>query len=646
MGKVDRALVTDALARLEQRQVKAVVDKLSSQSTFSKILTDFVRRVIGANDPSRVSKLDTFIQAYGLAAAPELSRRREAVINACDSLRENPQDATLARSISTRLHEWNEIGEPLQLFESYHHREDASARELYLHVRALCVSLANDKEQYGVARRITQACADVFSELPRALGQMQEDTKQLNELVNQQQAVKLLDPLIKACGSAQENHRAIEQELLRNGFGSASTGIVKVLYSAFKEAVGRAKGTEFSDAPWRLVRNVAISLNNESRSPKAAAAITEGLIDYFSTDRPSAEAVEILEADKRASDKNVIQQELEPALKGSRWKTAILLLDRLLTIETDSEEVAALKNVRQTVAGKRRSQIMVRCGWATAAVIALLATLGNQKNSQTYSPPPRYSPPAQYAPAVPSSRSAPISSPNTSTAPTIVRPPTGTDLQFTQANLRYCALQSAMFDAARPLIATETALQAFNAYVDDWNSRCSSYQYRKSDKSTVDAEVANQTTAIEGRAREFADIWKTPPTFSQSPLTITGLSGTQPLNFVVELARDTKEWTWGTSFRTSMPANRGMLYIYPAAKIISQSMVTAYSSLDVLFIDDSGVIFQIFSSRPARSGDPVTSRSPGKAMLELNAGTVSRLGIIVGDVIHTPALDGAVSRAN
>ena len=646
MGKVDRALVTDALARLEQHQVKAVVDKLSSQSTFSKILTDFVRRVIGANDPSRVSKLDTFIQAYGLAAAPELSRRREAVINACDSLREKPQNGTLARSISTRLHEWNEIGEPLQLFESYHHREDASARELYLHVRALCVSLANDKEQYGVARRITRACADVFSELPRALGQMEEDTKQLNDLVNQQQAVKLLDPLIKACGSAQENHRAIEQELLRNGFGSASTGITKVLYSAFKEAVGRAKGTEFADAPWRLVRNVAISLSNESRSPKAAAAIINGMIDYFSTDRPSAELVEILKADKRASEKHVIQQELEPALKGDRWKAAISLLDRLLTIETDSEEVAALKKVREAAAGKRRSQLMARWVSATAALILLLAVLGNQKNSQTYSPPPRYSPPAQYAPAVPSYGSAPSSLPDTSTAPTVVRPPAGKDLQFTQANLRYCALQNAMLEAARPLLNSGTGTPAFNAYVDDWNSRCSSYQYRLSDKSTVDAEVENQRTAIEGRARAFADIWETAPTFSQSLLTITRLSGTQSLNFVVELARNTKEWAWGTSFRTSMPANRGMLYVYPAPKMISQSMVTAYRSLDVLFIDESGVIFQIFAERPARSGDPVTSRSLGKAMLELDAGTVRRLGIIVGDVIHTPALDETVSRAN
>jgi uncharacterized protein len=75
-------------------------------------------------------------------------------------------------------------------------------------------------------------------------------------------------------------------------------------------------------------------------------------------------------------------------------------------------------------------------------------------------------------------------------------------------------------------------------------------------------------------------------------------------------------------------------------------MLTAYFSLDVLFIDESGVIFQISPSRPPRSGDPVISKSPGKAMLEINGGTVSRLGIKVGDVINTPALGGTVSRNN
>ena len=310
---------------------------------------------------------------------------------------------------------------------------------------------------------------------------MEEDTKQLKELVSQQQAIKLLDPLIKACGNAQENHRAIEREVLRNGFGLRSGGIAKDLYEKFKDAVGKTKGTEFADAPWRLVRDIAISVNNKSRSSKAAAAIIEGLIEYFTTYRPTSEMVEALEQDKRTTGKNVIQQELDATVKSRRWKAAIPLTDRLLTIETDTDEAAALKKVRETIAGKRRSQVIARWGWAAAAVIFLAIAAANQNNHPTYPSGPQYSSPA---PGVSSSVPAPRSLPNgaasnTSATPTIVRPPAGTDLEFTPANLRYCAFQNVMLETARPLVTTETQHSAFNASVEDWNSRCGSYQYRR-----------------------------------------------------------------------------------------------------------------------------------------------------------------------
>jgi hypothetical protein len=582
MGRIDRIAVTEAVARLEQRQVKAVVDKLIGQSTFSITFTNFVRRVLSANDPLQVSKLDTFIKAYGLAAAPEFSRRREAVVSACDSLRGNPQDATLVDSISRRLHEWNEIGEPLQLFESHLHREDPAARELYLHVRELCLWLANEKQQYSIARRITQASADVFNELPRAIGQMEEDTGQLNELVSQQEASNLLDPLIKACENIKENHRAVERELLRSGFGPTSKGIAKDLYSRFKEAVERTKESKFADAPWQLVRSIAISLVNDSGSPKAATAIIEGLIDYSAANRPTTEMVEMLAQDKQVALKIVVQQDLEEALRGRRWKVALPLLDRLLTFETNGDESAALRTARKTITGKRRWQLIVRWGWAAAAVILLASVVASRDSPPTYSSAPQYSPQTQYSPstqyspAVPNSRPARTFSPNeatpnTSETPTFVRPPMGTDLLFTRANLRYCAFQNAMLEAARPLVNTETGVRALNAFIDDWNSRCSRYRYNESDKSAVDAEVADQAIKIESRGRAFASEWESAPTFSQSPLTVARLNGQQPLNFVVELARAPKEWRWGTSFRASMPATGGMLYIYPAAKIINSN---------------------------------------------------------------------------
>src|SRR5712671_5630642 len=45
----------------------------------------------------------------------------------------------------------------------------------------------------------------------------------------------------------------------------------RLIYDAFAEAVITTSNTDIADLPWRLVRNVAISLNNESRAPKAAA---------------------------------------------------------------------------------------------------------------------------------------------------------------------------------------------------------------------------------------------------------------------------------------------------------------------------------------------------------------------------------------
>ena len=88
---------------------------------------------------------------------------------ACDAIRIDPNDQIAVDQIAESLRHWNEIGQPLQLFESHMHREDALARDLYFHVRELCLWLANDKGQFAVAQKITRTCADIFKQFPRAL---------------------------------------------------------------------------------------------------------------------------------------------------------------------------------------------------------------------------------------------------------------------------------------------------------------------------------------------------------------------------------------------------------------------------------------------------------------------------------------------
>jgi hypothetical protein len=76
-------------------------------------------------------------------------------------------------------------------------REEPQARDLFMQVRDLCIWLANEEQAYEAARTITQYCTETFRELPRALGQMQEEIETLSRLSIQKAATTLLEPLCK-----------------------------------------------------------------------------------------------------------------------------------------------------------------------------------------------------------------------------------------------------------------------------------------------------------------------------------------------------------------------------------------------------------------------------------------------------------------
>jgi tetratricopeptide (TPR) repeat protein len=494
-GKVDLETITAALEQLKERQIKAVVNTLICETAFAATFSAFVKRVLAAGDPSLVTNLDKYISVYGHAAAPELSRRREAVVTACDALRSDTNNETAINSIERTLREWNEIGNPLQLFESHMHREDALARDLYLHVRDLCLWLANEKNLYLTAQKITRACADVFKDLPRAIEQIKGESALLAKLHSEKTAVTLLEPLSQACEEAQQNHRGLERALLHKGFGPASRGTAKTLYEKFVHAIGVTKATEVSDLPWRLVREVAISLNNDSKSPWAAAAIINGLVDFFSFQRPSAEIVQMLERDQQASRKVIIETKLEGSLSAGHLAEAETLVGQLLALEQDEEKIAAIKVLQATISQRRRARNIKIGLWVAAGAVVLTFIVANQDNRPSYTPPPP----------------APRSSPSQQTTIDVneVRPPVGTGLNASRANIRYCQFQDVRLEALRPLIVSQSDVAVFNGLVNDWNSRCARYRYSQSDMSAVQAEVRARRATLEAEGRAIANTWRT-----------------------------------------------------------------------------------------------------------------------------------------
>ena len=119
-----------------------------------------------------------------------------------------------------------------------------------------------------------------------------------------------------------------------------------------------------------------------------------------------------------------------------------------------------------------------------------------------------------------------------------------------------------------------------------------------------------------------------------TPLTITTASGTQ--RFMVEFADTPERRAVGLMHRQSMPADHGMLFDFRADAPVAMWMRNTRIPLDMLFIAKDGRIVNIAERTVPFSETSIPSKGPVRAVLELNGGTSSRLGIKPGDHVSHP----------
>lgn len=120
--------------------------------------------------------------------------------------------------------------------------------------------------------------------------------------------------------------------------------------------------------------------------------------------------------------------------------------------------------------------------------------------------------------------------------------------------------------------------------------------------------------------------------FDTAPLTIVGSGGTVH-KFTVELALDSDQRAQGLMNRRQMPRDRGMLFDFGVTRRVTMWMKNTYLPLDMLFITSDGRIATIRENATPLSESIIDSRVPVAFVLELNAGSVVRLGIKTGDVV-------------
>jgi len=123
------------------------------------------------------------------------------------------------------------------------------------------------------------------------------------------------------------------------------------------------------------------------------------------------------------------------------------------------------------------------------------------------------------------------------------------------------------------------------------------------------------------------------PELPTEQLVIVGHDGTQHA-FSVEMATKPEQQTVGEMFRTSVPADGGMLFDWGFPKPSQMWMRNTLVPLDMVFVNADGTIRSIAENTVPQSLAIIDSRGPVRATLELAAGTTKRLNIRVGDVVH------------
>jgi uncharacterized membrane protein (UPF0127 family) len=128
---------------------------------------------------------------------------------------------------------------------------------------------------------------------------------------------------------------------------------------------------------------------------------------------------------------------------------------------------------------------------------------------------------------------------------------------------------------------------------------------------------------------------------SETAVDLRGDFGTARFN--VEIADDPAERAQGLMNRPSMPASAGMLFLYDAPQRAGFWMKNTLIPLDMIFLDETGTVTRVHENAVPLDETTIDGGEGVLAVLEINGGLASAIGIAEGSQLRHPALDQSIA---
>ncbi|WP_137390654.1 DUF192 domain-containing protein [Rhodoligotrophos defluvii] len=145
-------------------------------------------------------------------------------------------------------------------------------------------------------------------------------------------------------------------------------------------------------------------------------------------------------------------------------------------------------------------------------------------------------------------------------------------------------------------------------------------------------------TGPEARAQSTAS--DAPAQTAATTETLTLAADDRYVVINVEVARTPTEREKGLMNRSTLPEDRGMLFLWEQPTQVTMWMRNTPISLDMIFIRPDGVIHKIAANTVPFSEDLIPSNGKVLAVLEVRGGLTRKIGLRAGHRVHHRVFDG------
>ncbi len=137
-----------------------------------------------------------------------------------------------------------------------------------------------------------------------------------------------------------------------------------------------------------------------------------------------------------------------------------------------------------------------------------------------------------------------------------------------------------------------------------------------------------------GKNKTRTDIVQTDIPFKkQGTLSFLSANNDTIIVIDIEVADNNQKREQGLMYRSSLPANAGMLFLMDNEQIQSFWMKNTHIPLDIVFADAQKQIVSISPNTPTESTSSILSSKPALYVVEVNGGFCNQHGISAGDKI-------------